>query len=118
MTVGIEIGTIAVLGTVAMTELGTEFGTFVQSMMTALGEPLMVITWELGTLETQVVGTTTGDDHSVGITTVAGTKTKLETGTDEMTEFGTVTITLYGIDDGILCDSITAIDGDEGTVTT
>jgi hypothetical protein len=45
----------------------------VYETITALGEDPIVNTYEVGKDETQEIGTTTGLDHVVGTTNVAGT---------------------------------------------
>jgi hypothetical protein len=59
-------------------------------------------------VETQEIGTTTGDDHDVGTSTVDGIKTNDEAGTDVITVTGTETITLDGTEDGIFVYSTIA----------
>jgi hypothetical protein len=70
--------------------------------MTADGDEWIVITWLLGSLETYETGTTTGDLHVDGITTVAGTKTNDETGTEIKADVGIETITYDGTESGTL----------------
>jgi hypothetical protein len=69
---------------------------------TADDEESIVINCELLNDETHDNGTTTGEDHDVGTTTVLGTETNEDAGTLVITERGTVITTLEGIDTGTL----------------
>jgi hypothetical protein len=108
-----------------MTDVGTEFGTFVQATMTTDGDDATKTTWVDGNDETSETGTTTGDDHVDGIVTVAGTD-ETATATDETTydekdETATVTIAVdgteatidVGTDDGTFDQAMMTADGDE-----
>jgi hypothetical protein len=74
--------TIAVVGTEAITDDGTESGTLVHETITADGDEAMVTTTELGKFETHETGTTTGDVQVAGTETTVGTKTNDEVGTE------------------------------------
>jgi hypothetical protein len=60
-------------GTDYITEVGTESGTLVYDTITADGDEAIVIYYVAGNDVTAEAGTTTGLDHEVGTTTVAGT---------------------------------------------
>jgi hypothetical protein len=66
--------------------------------------------------ETHDNGTTTGDDHDVGTTTVGGAKTNDETGTYVIVDLATVTIALDATDVGTFVYS-TMANPDEIVIT-
>lgn len=70
-----EAGTVttAELGIVAITLNGTLFGTLVYSIITTDGDEAIVIKAVDGKFSATEAGTTTGDYHVDGTTTVAGT---------------------------------------------
>jgi hypothetical protein len=80
-----------VVGTVIITNVGTFVGTFSYEIITTCGYVYIVITDEVGTNGTHVVGTITGLVHVVGTITVDGTDTDV-TEIVTITVFGTVTI--------------------------
>jgi predicted nucleic acid-binding Zn-ribbon protein len=65
--------TTALDGTTEINENETDDGTFSHEMITADGDEAIVIKKLDGTDETSVSGTTTGETHDDGTTTVAGT---------------------------------------------
>jgi hypothetical protein len=96
VTHGKDSVTIAVNGTVAITEDGTEFGTFVHEITTADGSLGIVITKLSGNEDTHEIGTTTGADHVYGTVIVSGTVTNELTGTVAIFDVGITVITLNG----------------------
>lgn len=114
----IGTATIAVLGILANTLIGTLFGTFVQATITADGELQIVMTCDSGKDETKETGTTTGLDQDEGTKTVAGTQTKLEAAIVTTAELGTLEITEVGTDSGIFVQATIATEGlDAKTIT-
>jgi hypothetical protein len=81
----------------------------VYSIITADVDEAIEMTWVDGKDETHEAGTTTGLTHDVGTTTVEGTYTNDETGTNVTCVYGTLRITLDGTDEGTLVYSTTTI---------
>jgi len=89
-------------GTEAITEFGTESGTFVHETMTAFDSDLIVINYESGSEETQEIGTITGDVTESGTVTCDGTQAKLLVGTVVSLAVGTLTTFLEETESGTL----------------
>jgi len=111
---GVEI--IAEVGTTNMTEVGTLSGTLVNETRATDGDEEATTICVLGILETQEIGTKTGDDQLDGTETDDGTETNEETGTVTMAVDGTETITLVGTESGTSVHSTITADGDEAIV--
>jgi hypothetical protein len=82
-------------GTVAITLVGTESGTFVYSTITTDGDEETKMIYVDGNDETNEIGTTTGLDHVEGTVTVFGTLTltlTLTLGATTVGTFGTATL--------------------------
>jgi hypothetical protein len=71
--------TTAELGTLAKTDVGTESGMFDHETIATDGLDAKTMTCVAGNEETHETGTAWGEDHVLGIVTVAGAVTKLET---------------------------------------
>jgi hypothetical protein len=99
---GIDKYVIALDGTVWITLDGTLVGTLVHSTITADGDDPIGINWELGNLETNEIGTTTGELKLDGITTDDGTKTYELVATVVILVAGMNKMALVGTDDGTL----------------
>jgi hypothetical protein len=109
----IETTTTAELGTGETKVNGIEVGILLHEMTTPFGDEAMVITWLSGMLVAHEAGMTIGLSQVDGTTTVAGTKTKFETGTVVINDNGTETTTFDGTDDGTFSYETIASDGDE-----
>jgi hypothetical protein len=82
-------------GTLAITEVGTESGTEIQSTTTPVDDEI-VTKLEAGSDETKLYGTTTGLENDVGTYKVAGTETHDDSATVTTADDGTEAITLFG----------------------
>jgi hypothetical protein len=120
--------TIAELGTEAITEFGTLFGTADHETIATDGDEARMITCDVESDETNDAGTATGDDHEAGMVTVFGTETDetvettyvdhSETATEITAVLGTDWMTDFGTDPGTYDHEIIAADGEPATERT
>jgi len=110
--------TIAEVGTTKITLVGTLSGTLVNETKATDGDEEETTIYVLGILETQEIGTKTGEDQLDGTETDDGTETNELTGTVTIAVLGTETITLDGTEFGTAVHSTITADGDEAMVIT